>query len=127
MSTPYKTQKDLFGQNMQRCRLSRKLTQVELGLKIGTDGDQIQKYESGARVPSFKRLLLILDALDVPLEQLVGKDNGVNSGSLIKPGTDPLVLLQALADVFEEYRQELYRLKNGTLQEARQSPDDAEE
>ena len=127
MSTPYKTQKDLFGQNMQRCRLSRKLTQVELGLKIGTDGDQIQKYESGARVPSFKRLLLILDALDVPLEQLVGKDNSVNSGSLIKPGTDPLVLLQALADVFEEYRQELYRLKNGALQEAKRSPDDAEE
>ena len=69
----------------------------------------------------------LLDALDVPLEQLIGKDNSVNAGSLIKPGTDPLVLLQALADVFEEYRQELYRLKNGTLQEAKRSPDDAEE
>lgn len=124
MITPYKDQKELFGQNLQLCRLSRKLTQADLGLKIGTDGDQIQKYESGARVPSFKRLLLILDALDVPLEQLIGKDNGVNSGSLIKPGTDPLVLLQALADVFVEYRQELYRLKSGVAENALQSPDD---
>ena len=126
MITPYKDQKELFGQNLQLCRLSRKLTQAELGLKIGIDGDQIQKYESGARVPSFRRLLLILDALDVSLEQLIGNGNGT-SGSLIRPGTDPLVLLQALADVFEEYRQELYRLRNAAAQQSVQSADDAVE
>ncbi|WP_369279821.1 helix-turn-helix domain-containing protein [Streptomyces bobili] len=45
---------------------------MELGERIGRDHKTVHRYEYGTRVPNLEDLLLIADALDIPLADLVG-------------------------------------------------------
>ncbi|MEV4227222.1 helix-turn-helix transcriptional regulator [Streptomyces bobili] len=60
-----------IGERIRTARKDAGLSQVELGERIGRDHKTVHRYEYGTRVPNLEDLLLIADALDVPLADLV--------------------------------------------------------
>jgi len=58
------------GQNIRICRLQRKMSQGELGDRIGVSFQQVQKYENGANRIGAGRLTQIAGVLGVPLSAL---------------------------------------------------------
>lgn len=58
----------------ERIRLARRgagLSQIQLGERIGRDHKTIHRYEVASSIPTLVDLLLIADALGVPLSDLV--------------------------------------------------------
>jgi transcriptional regulator with XRE-family HTH domain len=60
-----------IGARIRDARLHADLTQVQLGERIGRDHRTIHRWEYALRIPNLADLLLIADALDVPLADLV--------------------------------------------------------
>lgn len=60
-----------IGARIRDARLNADLTQVQLGERIGRDHRTIHRWEYAVRIPNLADLLLIADALDVPLTDLV--------------------------------------------------------
>lgn len=61
-----------IGARIREARLHANLTQLRLGERIGRDHRTIHRWEYGERVPNLDDLLLLADALDIPLADLVG-------------------------------------------------------
>jgi transcriptional regulator with XRE-family HTH domain len=71
----------LVGHNVRICRLQKKLTQGDLGRRIGVSFQQVQKYENGANRIGAGRLTQIAGVLGVPLSALFdGAAAAGNSG-----------------------------------------------
>ncbi|MEU3157976.1 helix-turn-helix domain-containing protein [Streptomyces griseoincarnatus] len=60
-----------IGARIRAARLAANLTQERLGAAIGRDYRTIHRWEYGQRVPNLDDLLLLAEALGVPLPQLV--------------------------------------------------------
>ncbi|WP_238455544.1 helix-turn-helix domain-containing protein [Desulfolucanica intricata] len=60
-----------IGKRIKKLRLSKKLTQKQLGEKIGRSTESIKKYESGEITPPWTVLEDIAKALDVPFNELI--------------------------------------------------------
>jgi len=61
-----------IGARIREARAAANLTQFQLGERIGRDHRTIHRWEYGQRVPNLDDLLLLADALGVPLRDLVG-------------------------------------------------------
>ena len=61
-----------LGEHITTLRKRKKLSQAELGKKIGTSGDIIGKYERDEVKPSIEVVVKIADTLDVSIDYLVG-------------------------------------------------------
>jgi transcriptional regulator with XRE-family HTH domain len=59
---------------MRESRLAIKMSQADLGEKLGVTFQQIQKYESGRNRVSAARLFEICNALDVTLSSIFEDD-----------------------------------------------------
>lgn len=62
-----------LGQHITKLRKQLKLSQSDLGKKIGTSGDIIGRYERDEVKPSIEVASKIADILDVSLDFLLGK------------------------------------------------------
>jgi transcriptional regulator with XRE-family HTH domain len=62
------------GSRVRAYRLSRGITQADLGKKIGVTFQQVQKYEKGINRIGSGRLKKIADTLGVPIVALFGDD-----------------------------------------------------
>lgn len=60
-----------IGDRIRTTRRLRKLSQIQLGERIGRDHKTIHRYETAATSPNLTELLLIADALNVELADLV--------------------------------------------------------
>lgn len=60
------------GKKIREIRKEKKLTQKELGKACGIDEANIRKYENGKQKPKVENLKKIADALDVPIQILLG-------------------------------------------------------
>jgi len=60
-----------IGERIRTARLDANLTQIQLGEKIGRDHRTIHRWEYAYRIPDLNDLLLLADALGVPLADLV--------------------------------------------------------
>ncbi|MFF6781466.1 helix-turn-helix domain-containing protein [Streptomyces sp. NPDC012510] len=60
-----------IGERLRAAREDANLTQLQLGERIGRDHRTIHRWEYASRIPTLEDLLLIADALDVPLAELV--------------------------------------------------------
>jgi transcriptional regulator with XRE-family HTH domain len=60
-----------IGARIRDARLNANLTQLQLGELIGRDHRTIHRWEYALRIPDLEDLLLIADALDTPLADLV--------------------------------------------------------
>jgi transcriptional regulator with XRE-family HTH domain len=66
------TRRRQIGDRIRTARTGRKLSQEKLAETIGVDRKTVNRIEQGAHATSIDRLLLIADALRVPLRDLVG-------------------------------------------------------
>lgn len=64
----------IIGERLKKARISKGLSQAELGKLVGVSKVSICGYENGMRTPSFAVLVKIINALDVDLEYLLGYD-----------------------------------------------------
>jgi transcriptional regulator with XRE-family HTH domain len=60
-----------IGERIRTARRARGLSQIRLGERIGRDHKTIHRYEYATAVPTLEDLLLIADALGMPLADLV--------------------------------------------------------
>lgn len=60
-----------IGERIRTARRTAGLSQLQLGERIGRDHKTIHRYEYGSSVPNLEDLLLIADALGIPLSDLV--------------------------------------------------------
>jgi transcriptional regulator with XRE-family HTH domain len=58
-------------QVVRRCRLRRGLSQAELGRLAGTTQSAISRLESGARVPSFDRVVELVELMGLALDAVL--------------------------------------------------------
>lgn len=61
-----------IGDRLRTARHAAGLTQMQLGERVGRDHRTIHRWEYAQRVPNLQDLLLLADALGVPLRDLVG-------------------------------------------------------
>jgi len=72
-----------FGQRMIALRKAKKLSQGDMGKKVGTSGDIIGRYERDEVTPSVEVASKLADVLDVSLDYLSGKtDTELDSATL---------------------------------------------
>lgn len=64
-----------FPDRLKELREEKKLTQEELAKIVGLTLRAYQLYEYGDGYPTFKRLIIIADFFDVPLDYLVGRSD----------------------------------------------------
>ncbi|MGW6395396.1 helix-turn-helix transcriptional regulator [Streptomyces sp. NPDC055103] len=60
-----------LGDRLRELRTAAGLSQDQLADRIGMERRSVQRYERGERDPRFTELLLIADALGIPVEELV--------------------------------------------------------
>ncbi|MFD4830093.1 helix-turn-helix transcriptional regulator [Streptomyces uncialis] len=60
-----------IGERIRAARITAGLSQVQLGHLIGRDHKTIHRYEVASSAPSLIDMLLIADAVGVPLRDLV--------------------------------------------------------
>jgi transcriptional regulator with XRE-family HTH domain len=88
----------LVGSRIRRFRKGRRMSQAQLGKKLGVTFQQVQKYENGKNRVGASRLQMISTALDVPVGQFFADDAGTSRTSA-KPLTFDLQALR-LAEAF---------------------------
>lgn len=65
------TRRRAIGDHIRTARLDAQLSQVQLGELIGRDHKTIHRYETAQSVPTLVDLLLMAEALDTPLADLL--------------------------------------------------------
>jgi len=60
-----------IGERLRAARIHANLTQLELGQRIGRDHRTIHRWEYAQRAPNLEDLLLLAEAVGVPLADLV--------------------------------------------------------
>jgi transcriptional regulator with XRE-family HTH domain len=73
-----------LGQQITKLRKQKKLSQNDLGKKVGTSGDIIGRYERDEVNPSVEVASKIADVLEVSLDFLIGKLNVEVDNNLLK-------------------------------------------
>jgi len=73
-----------LGEHISQLRKRKKLSQSDLGKKIGTSGDIIGRYERDEVKPSIEVAAKIADELEVSLDFLIGKTEVEVDGKLLK-------------------------------------------
>ena len=66
--------KNLFSVRLKELRLKKRLTQTELGEKVGVKQSTFTNWENGKREPSFENLVKLADLLEVSLDSLFGRE-----------------------------------------------------
>jgi len=83
-----------LGLKIASLRKKIKLSQADLGKKVGTSGDIIGRYERDEVKPSIEVASRIADTLDVSLDYLMGKTEVELDKSII----DRIVAIQSLPE-----------------------------
>lgn len=65
------TRRRAIGERIRSARRDAQLSQVQLGERVGRDHKTIHRFEAASSVPTLVDLLLIADALGIPLADLV--------------------------------------------------------
>lgn len=80
------------GQLIQQMRKRMKLSQKELGLKLGVSGSMIGQYENDLRNPKQETLQRIADALGVTVDYLMGVTDTPRPDSTLKKTSFPFIV-----------------------------------
>ena len=101
-----------FGERITSIRKRKKISQSELGKKIGTSGDIIGKYERNEVKPSIEVASKIADALEVSVDFLLGKTNTEIDKQTLKR-------LQDIALLSDEDKEHIYYTLDGLIRVAK--------
>lgn len=69
-----------FGNRLKTLRLSKDMTQEELGCLLGKTKNSISQYETGKREPDLETLMIISEYFNVTLDYLLGKTENPHHG-----------------------------------------------
>lgn len=75
---------DIFRSNLKSFRELRGHTQAELGARAGIAAASISHFETGQRLPALDSLIKLADALEVPIDALLGRVP-VEAGAQVDP------------------------------------------
>ena len=103
-----------FARSLRATREMRGLTQTELGSRAGMAAASVSHFETGVRAPSLESLVKLADALDVPVDALLGRAPAMASEG------DPLLLRAARADT--RTRETIRRVTEALLGDPRSTP-----
>jgi transcriptional regulator with XRE-family HTH domain len=70
-----------IGLRVRALRITQRISQVELGARLGITFQQIQKYEKGTNRISAGRLQRIAKVLAIPMSSLLGADDTVSANN----------------------------------------------
>lgn len=62
----------LIGERLKKARISKKLSQLELGDKLGVSDVSISNYETEHREPTLEKLIKLCEILDLTPNYLLG-------------------------------------------------------
>ena len=90
-----------FSTRLRTLRKGKKLTQKQLGDRVGVTVSVISSYEQGMRRPPYETLLAFAKEFHVSTDYLLGKDpiSHLDSGGLTQ---DQIAALSAVAEQFRE-------------------------
>lgn len=63
-----------IGESIKLNRIEQKYTQKQLAQMIGVTHAAISYWENGINIPNVKDCWLLADALDISIDELVGRD-----------------------------------------------------
>lgn len=105
----------MLGNNLKELRLSKDLTQEDLGKILNKTKNNISQYETGKREPDTETLNKIADFFDVSIDYLLGRSNIKNSNT-IEANDIELNLSQKVAlKIAENLEQDGYSLEDKDL------------
>ena len=84
----------IISERLKEIREKRGLSKKELALKIGVSPSTITRYEKDGRIPKLTILQKISEALNVPINYLLGKEEDVKIGTSLS--------IENLSDLPEE-------------------------
>jgi transcriptional regulator with XRE-family HTH domain len=82
----------LVGSRIRGFRKGRKMSQAQLGKKLGVTFQQVQKYENGKNRVGASRLQMISTALDIPVGQFFADDAATSRTPAKSLAFDPQAL-----------------------------------
>lgn len=65
---------NLIGKSIKVNRMAQNYTQKQLAQKIGVTHAAISYWENGVNIPNVKDCWLLADALEITIDELVGRD-----------------------------------------------------
>lgn len=65
---------NVIGKSIKENRLAQHLSQQQLAAKIGVTHAAVSYWENGVNVPNVKDCWLLADALNISLDELVGRN-----------------------------------------------------
>lgn len=65
---------NIIGESIKLNRIAQNYTQKQLAQKIGVTHAAISYWENGVNIPNVKDCWLLADALDISIDELVGRD-----------------------------------------------------
>ena len=65
---------NLIGKSIKVHRIAQNYTQKQLAQKIGVTHAAISYWENGVNIPNVKDCWLLADALEITIDELVGRD-----------------------------------------------------
>ena len=65
---------NLIGKSIKLNRIAQNYTQKQLAQKIGVTHAAISYWENGVNIPNVKDCWLLADALEITIDELVGRD-----------------------------------------------------
>lgn len=74
----------MFGKRLSEVRIGKKISQNELGERVGAHAAVIGRYERGGAKPSIEMATLLAQALEVSLDYLAGSTDILLDESVIK-------------------------------------------
>ena len=66
---------ETFGERLKELRQDKKLTQVDLALKIGVGKSIVSLWEKNECEPTLSKLIVIADYFGVTIDYLAGREN----------------------------------------------------
>ena len=91
-----------LGKRIRLRRVEQKISQAELGEKLGVSFQQVQKYEKGVNRVGAARLQQIATALDVPVTFFYDGDNKAREVELFLDSAFSLRLLRAYSKIKDQ-------------------------
>ena len=64
----------IIGERLKNARKNKKMTQQELGDKLGVSKVSVCGYEKGSRIPTIDNFVQLLDILEVNADYLLGRE-----------------------------------------------------
>lgn len=78
-----------FSQRLSQSRKARGMSQESLAQQVGVSRQAVSKWETGEALPDLPRLLAIADALELPLDDLCGREAPLSPPEPPVPGAIP--------------------------------------